>query len=388
MLSSLTEDGLGFAYLWPEYPYMNILINYNIAPLFFMLSFVVYSRRFLDLNKQLKQADRFLFYLVIGYFIYWSFAKYNGWSNAFSPIAYVIPFGFIYIVSIYTYWRGFKPARYYIIAYSFICLAILIGVLRINGFFSPSIWIVYSFNIGLIAEVCVMSYAIGDKMRIITEQQKESQSKFIAELERNNELQNKVNQELEEKVNARTAALNEANKSLESLSQELQSMNSKLDIDNWQLKQKIVEEKRESVISKVVSFQDFLVRFPNEHVCQSYIESIKWKGEEFTCRKCGSNKYNTPKGTLSRKCTRCDDVESVTANTLFHGTRFPLVKAFYIIHVVVNDIKDMNIEELASTLGLAKNTCWKFRKKVEERLKALKKQHIKVSSWDVLIMNP
>lgn len=385
ILSSLTEDGLGFAYLWPAYPYLNILINYAVAPLFFMGSFVLYSRRFLDLNTYYRKLDQLLIAVTLLYFLCWSISQYYTWWTKMTPIVYVVPFVSLYMISIYAYWKGFKPARYYIMAYSLICLAILIGVLRLNGFFPPSVWIVYSFNIGLIAEACVMSYAIGDKVRIITEQQKTIQNKFITELERNNELQNKVNKELEDKVSERTAELNKANQSLEALSAELQMINSKLDYDNWHLKQKIVEEKRESVLSKVVTFQDFQIRFPNEYTCQSYIESIKWQGDFFKCKKCEHEKYNTPKGTLSRKCTRCDHVESVTSDTLFHGIRFPLVKAFYIIHVVVNDIKDMNIEELAHTLGLAKNTCWKFRKKVEERLKELKKKQIKVSSWDVLI---
>ena len=352
-----------------------------------MGTFVVYSRKFLDLNITFKKLNDFLILITAAYFVFWALSKYFDWWTAFSPIAYVLPFLSIYIISIYAYWKGFKPARYYIMAYSAICLAIIIGVLRVNGLFPPSIWIVYSFNIGLIVEACVMSYAIGDKVRIITEQQKSTQDKFIVELERNNELQNKVNKELEEKVGERTNALNKANQNLEALSVELQSVNSKLDYDNWHLKQKMVEEKRESLLSKVISFQDFQIRFPNEYTCQSYIESIKWNGDLFLCKKCGHEKYNVPKGSLSRKCTRCDHLESVTSDTLFHGIRFPLVKAFYIIHVVVNDIKEMNIEKLTNTLGLAKNTCWKFRKKVEERLKNLKKKNIKVSSWDVLIKN-
>jgi len=387
ILSSLTEDGLGFAYLWPDHPALNISINYTIAPLFFMMSFLIYSRKFLDINKYRPRAETILWSVTGLYLVYWVFSLFYDPGIYISQTAYSIPFVCIYIISIYSYVKGFKPARYFIMAYSLIVVAILIGVLRIYGIFIPSIWIVYSFNIGLIAEACVMSYAIGDKVRIISDQQKMTQNKFIIELERNNELQNKVNKELEVKVSERTQELNKANSTLEALSSELQIMNSKLDYDNWHLKQKIVEEKRESVLSKVVSFQDFQLRFPNEYTCQSYIESIKWTDEQFKCRKCGNDKYNNPKGSLSRKCTRCDDVESVTANSLFHGTRFPLVKAFYIIHVVVNDIREMNIEELAITLGVAKNTCWKFRKKVEDRLKTLKKHNVQVSSWEVLIKN-
>ena len=385
ILSSLTEDGLGFAYLWPDQPSLNITINYTVAPLFFMFSFLLYSRHFLDLHTKFKKAELLLLSVTVLYLVYWFISRFMSIGASFSQTAYVIPFVVVYAISIYVYTKGMKTSRFFIMAYSLIFLAILLNVFRSFGLFPPSIWIVYSFNIGLIAEACVMSYAIGDKVRIITAQQKMIQKKFINELSRNNELQNKVNLELEERVNERTGELHHANKTLESLSKELQTMNSLLDKDNWRLKQKIVEEKRESLLSKVVTFQDFQIRFPNEYTCQTYLESIKWQGELFTCRKCGNDKYHSPKGTLSRKCTRCDDVESVTSDTLFHGTRFPLVKAFYIIHVVVNDIKEMNIEQLTLTLGLAKNTCWKFKKKVEDRLQALKKNNIKISSWEVLI---
>ncbi len=170
------------------------------------------------------------------------------------------------------------------------------------------------------------------------------------------------------------------------LSQQLQKMNAQLDYDNWHLNQKIAEDKKQRIVNKNLSFEEFKKGFDNELSCQRYIESVKWI-KDYTCNKCGNEKYSSIQKLLSRKCTKCNYIESVTTDTLYHGVRFPLVKAFYITYLVFNDLRDKNIDQLMVELDLSKNTCWKFRKKVEEKLSLLKKSKKNLSSWNELIID-
>jgi len=63
--------------------------------------------------------------------------------------------------------------------------------------------------------------------------------------------------------------------------------------------------------------------FPDEAACLKYVEHLRWP-EGFRCRKCG---FEGPAWRMRRGlilCPGCRDQVSVTAGTLFEGTRKPL----------------------------------------------------------------
>ena len=93
--------------------------------------------------------------------------------------------------------------------------------------------------------------------------------------------------------------------------------------------------------------------------------------------------------TPKRKCTTCKHIESPTANTIFHGVKFPLNKAFYLVYHAHYSKKSKTIDELSEELDLRRNTLWAFRKKVQERrTELIKEGKIKENSpWESIIIN-
>ena len=88
----------------------------------------------------------------------------------------------------------------------------------------------------------------------------------------------------------------------------------------------------------------------------------------FECRKCHYHKaIDLPK--FSKRCSRCGSVESATSHTVFHNTRFPIDKAFYMAHLEISGIK-MTLKEVSEILDLRMATCSGFRKKVRKALLA------------------
>jgi predicted Zn-ribbon and HTH transcriptional regulator len=100
--------------------------------------------------------------------------------------------------------------------------------------------------------------------------------------------------------------------------------------------------------------------------CMEYLAGIKW-AQNFNCKKCGNNNFCDGKTPHSRKCTRCKNEESATANTLFHNVKFPINKAFVIAFSVINN-SGPSVVLLSEQLGLNQISCWNFRKKVEDRI--------------------
>jgi len=111
---------------------------------------------------------------------------------------------------------------------------------------------------------------------------------------------------------------------------------------------------------KSLSLFEFQEQFPDTESCHRYLAKMKWQ-EGYSCRKCGHDRYC--KGVLhaySRQCTRCNYVESATANTLFHQVKFDLLKAFYIVYFVSTNKKGITSTELSRKLSLRQKTCWAF----------------------------
>ena len=405
--NSFSEDGLGFQYLWPNAPFMNVLVSL-FTPLLLLSAFVVYSFSFLQINRTARSFKRFIIAAYVLYILVYFIERFVLDSQRVYQFVFLLPFLLIYIASFKIYFKGEKSARFFILAYTMIIISFIIYLFRIfdlipDGF---GLFAVYSFNFGFLIEVVILSIALSDRFKIERLQRESLQQQAITQLVENEALKNelivelkekeiiqdRVNKELESKVTVRTKDLQQKseelsvfNSNLSKLVEDLNQMNIKLDIDNWQLKQKVQEEVKARLSDEELSTEKFKELFPDDASCMRYLENIKWSNG-FVCKKCGHDKYITHTSPFTRKCTSCKHVESVTAETLFHGIRIPMDKAFYIVYDTIRSGKSKTLEELSELLSLNKNTVWAFRKKIQSSYELLKsKSKGAVVRWDDLL---
>ena len=75
-------------------------------------------------------------------------------------------------------------------------------------------------------------------------------------------------------------------------------------------------------------FQEFLAQFKDEDSCRNYLFELRWP-DGFACPKC----TNTTKHWVTAQnlihCGVCGHQASLTAGTIFHGTRKPLLLWFH-----------------------------------------------------------
>ncbi|MFP5043126.1 IS1595 family transposase [Parasediminibacterium sp. JCM 36343] len=112
---------------------------------------------------------------------------------------------------------------------------------------------------------------------------------------------------------------------------------------------------------------DFGKKFRNNRDCAEYLYSIKWAGG-YVCTVCGCTSGIKGRTSLHRRCSNCKYDESVTCNTLFHGVRMPLLKAFHLIFRTVCKKKGMSSVELATEVGVQQKTAWKFKLKIKNAM--------------------
>ena len=110
--------------------------------------------------------------------------------------------------------------------------------------------------------------------------------------------------------------------------------------------------------------------FKDDLKCLEFLAGLKWVNG-FICRKCGNDNSCEGKVPFSKRCTRCKNEESATANTLFHNIKFPVHNAFYITYEVCKN-PNVSTFDLARDLDIRQLTCWNFKHKVDSKIAKLK----------------
>jgi two-component system, sensor histidine kinase LadS len=389
----MSYDGIGFQYLWPQHPEWN---NYATGITLFSVIFwgLVFTRRFLSTRGNAPNIDKALYWMIVGrtalfiieLFFYPELLPYRNVE--------IIPLSLIFYTGISSWRRGYRPARFFVIAYGILFAGFFIRTLVYFNVLPFTTVLHYSLHFSFVLEMLFLTFALGDRIRILKNMRDRALKRIIHQHEVNMYLKDKVNKELEQKVLERTLELNEKNAELEETNRKIQrqsaeinEINSILDLDNWKLKNSIKEVLNERLLEKAMDYKQFATLYPDKLSCYRFLENLKWV-KHFRCRKCDNEKYFPGSQKFSRRCTRCGYNESITSFTIFHSIKFPIEKAFYIAYLTVTGKRDYTLEALASQLGLRINTVWSFRHKVSESVRELERKGKRPSAsrWEDVIL--
>src|SRR5690606_20160526 len=100
---------------------------------------------------------------------------------------------------------------------------------------------------------------------------------------------------------------------------------------------------------------------------------LKWENG-YHCRKCANQNFfqgNTP---FSRRCTKCGYDESVTAYTIFHNSRIPITKSFYMTFLVYSTKGKISSHKLSEIVAIRQSTCWAFAARIKKTMASKRKQ--------------
>ncbi|MFD2785736.1 7TM diverse intracellular signaling domain-containing protein [Hymenobacter rubripertinctus] len=384
----LSEDGLGFQYLWPAHPALNELIIAG-APILLLLTFSYYARQFLDIAQRLPRLDRWVRAVVVvslaGLVLDTVWVR-SGWGFWL----YLLPYGLIYYAAYRVWQRGQRTARYFLLAHALVALSVGFLILRrlgIDTFTNTAT--VYSMNVAFVVEVVVLSYALGEKIKAIKEATIRTQGKLVKQLRKKHAVQNQLveqlhhnqilkdqlNTELEGLVAERTAELSRQSETIAGQNRELLQANGLLALQsaaieklNQDLQHDLQEVKTARVLSKEVNFGEFSQIYPDKDACLAYLANLKW-ADGYQCRKCGHEKFCDGREPHSRRCTKCRYVESATAYTLLQKCKFSIIKAFYAVFLIYTHQGNYSSQELSRVLDLRQGTCWSFSQKVLEAMR-------------------
>ena len=114
-------------------------------------------------------------------------------------------------------------------------------------------------------------------------------------------------------------------------------------------------------------FEQFITRFATEQGCYNYILSLRWPNG-FICPLCHNDKFWETKRTLM-VCTECGRQTSVTAGTIFQGTRKPLRLWFHVMWWMMSQKTGASAKNLQHTMGFRRyETAWVWLHKLRHAM--------------------
>lgn len=205
-LLQLTVNGLAFEHLWPEQPWWN-----NRAISFFiamgMFSILGFARSFLQLRENVPWLNR-IFVTVMSLFPFMAAAAviYPDYSPVIRVSTSVASVSVLFILAggLITLYQGFRPARYFMIAWSALLTGMMLYTLKTFGLLPANFLTEYAIQIGSAFEAILLALAMAARLRLL--------------MLENQKIQEEMNLKLEQRVSERTAELEVVNRKLEALS--------------------------------------------------------------------------------------------------------------------------------------------------------------------------
>jgi two-component system, sensor histidine kinase LadS len=190
-LFSMCQDGTAFQYIWPDHPEWN-LHSIPFSQWLMIVWLMMYSKAFLNVNEIIPRFGKMMNVLIaLRSLIFILSVTYIPVLKDYLYLD-LIPFLIAYIAAIVSYSKGYLAARYFVIGFTILFIAFFVNNLRILKILPPVIFAVYSFNIGAIVEMILLSFALADR---------------IKQIRQSDLLKGKINKDLEAKVKERTEAI-------------------------------------------------------------------------------------------------------------------------------------------------------------------------------------
>ncbi|HCM06775.1 MAG TPA: hypothetical protein DIC30_12275 [Oceanospirillales bacterium] len=186
-LLQAATSGLGYQYLWPNYPWIeSIAPPITIALVgIFGISF---TRRFLHTRQYHIVADNllrlvlYLSWVVLGL----TFIADAATVMALAKIVVVIFLLFILYASVAMLLRGHRQARFFLAAWVSLILGGLFTIGMMLGLFPNTVLMTHASKIGSVFEIILLSFALADRIKVIEKEKQLIERRAQKELEKTN----------------------------------------------------------------------------------------------------------------------------------------------------------------------------------------------------------
>lgn len=113
----------------------------------------------------------------------------------------------------------------------------------------------------------------------------------------------------------------------------------------------------------------FQRRFGTEKSCRKRLLELRWP-EGYRCPRCGCHDAYYLDKRMLYQCVECKFQTSLTAGTVMHRTRTPLVKWFWAIDLVATDKRHLSALALSRKIDIGLKCAWTMLHKIRRAMEA------------------
>lgn len=201
--------GFGLEYLWTAYPYLNSLV-----PVYGSLAgvaIILLTARFLHSDVNTPNLHLWLMATIL-LFVINIIVFFTGWQYLATQIILynaIVTLFFLMFVGLKVWQNGDEPAKYFLFAWSFFVVGIIVFFLRELGLVSMNVITGNILQIASTLSILFMSFALSKKINVYIESRNQLQELALNTARENERLISNQNQLLELRVAQRTIDLKE-----------------------------------------------------------------------------------------------------------------------------------------------------------------------------------
>jgi len=176
----LVITGLGYQNFWPSYPWLQQNL-YVIFSTICMGMSLLFAKSFLNIREISRKVD-WLMSLMIGLniLILFSIFLFPRSVTIMSAIIGSVPSILLAILAgIISYLNHYRPARYYLLAFSMLILMSLFVIMKFLNLMEANFFTEYGLYLGSCLEVVLLSFALASRINTIKREKEEAQTKSL-----------------------------------------------------------------------------------------------------------------------------------------------------------------------------------------------------------------
>lgn len=215
LITQMLLEGFAYRRLFPGIPWMH---DFGVV-LFSALTgwaAIAFARHFLRMRSTAPRFHQglYLFQFTYALAVLFRAIGYDLWSFRLLDISGMTSTLYGVAFSVWLVKKGYREARFYLVAWIFFIIGILVFVLKNFGILPFNSLSSSAVQIGSAAEIILLSFALGDRINRLQREREEAQEQSLALLQENERIIREQNVYLEQKVEERTLELQEANEEL------------------------------------------------------------------------------------------------------------------------------------------------------------------------------
>jgi signal transduction histidine kinase len=228
-LTQVVLQGYGFKYLWPNSVWM-VMQSTFLVPVLNGWTAILFVKNFLNTKENYKRGDTILNVIFFFYTIclVLSLLEEFYWAQNLVQVTALVGSVLTIHIAYAIGKRGYRPAIYFLIAWSIFLISIVVFVLRNFNILPYNDLTYYALQIGSATEVTLLSFALADKINIYRKEKEASQAEALRISLENERIIKEQNILLEVKVEERTRDLNQSNIDLNIALDDLKNAQTKL----------------------------------------------------------------------------------------------------------------------------------------------------------------